>query len=1145
MSVEEPVTAPEAAEIADTTQGSDVDDSTPEQGELEQPAETSMSPEGDAVGVGEGEATEAPTAGAAPKSPGEDPAFAAVVEQVEGVARRQRTHPPAASASADAQAAAQGPTDEVESKAKAAQVDEMDTEEPNAFDKEAFKQALAAKIESVAPSTLKQADEFEQSNDLPELKRSVGGTVTRAKERSAKPLAEKTTEQPDTTGVEAKPVEPLNPPEVGRPPPDVGAARAAPKRKTESEVAAPFEKRSQSLDEQLAAAEISESTLQESNEPAFTAAVSAKRAAQEHAAQAPEAYRAEERTVLSEARTGAETAAATKTEEMHGGREGLLEQVQGKQEGTKQEDETKRAEITARFREIYEQTKADVEEKLETLDESVDTAFDEGAEQARKNFESYVAERMRRYKKRRYSGAAGKARWLKDKLFPLPDYVNTFYETGRKRYIAEMEGVIDQIATIVETGLTAAKKRIAKGRAEIAEEQQNLPDSLKELGQEAAAEIQSEFDALEQSVDDRKDQLIDTLAQKYTENLQAVDSRIEELKEANRGLVDKAMDVVVGAIQTVLELKNLLLGVLRKAAAAASHIVTDPIGFLGNLVSGVKQGFTNFLANLKKHLLTGLIEWLTGAMSEAGITLPETFDLKGIFSLVMQVLGLTYENIRAQAVKVLGEKAVSTLETTFDVFKTLVTQGVAGLWEYIKDKLGDLKAMVMDKVQEIIATQVIEAGINWILGLLGPVGAFVKACKAIYDIVSFFIEKARQVAALVDGILDSVLAIARGNLSGAASFVENALARSVPVLIGFLANLLGLGDLPAKIKGVMKAVQQPINKAIQWVILQAAKFAKKAANMLGGRKKEDQQRETKDPKHDVKVAAGLADLDKQEASMASDGKITQEEAEQVAAGVKKRHPVFKSISVVDAGDRWDYRYAASSGVHKGVSKEEVLTVSVEEEKPPGRSAIGKMPAASESIRAGEKDRRLAAKIFEADVGEDLLNVLPAIEENEEFKGLYRIVETESGGIDWVRRKSRVPGGEKLPADPLLLSEPKMNLEGKAKSEKRGGDDIYRRPDYVVLSPHGVPQIEVFEVTLDADFRIPEDQGSKFSDSHKRVQIPTTIRAIANKWPDEPIVYNIRSTSEPSDEAKKYLNIELKKLRESDRNLDIQIIWRYG
>jgi hypothetical protein len=1000
--VREAVTAPETATGAEGAvgQAASADGGDGAEADVERaPESADVDESGTAGGEAGGGEEGGPAGETAPRSPEEDPAFAAVVERVEGVARKERAHPPATAATADAQAAAQGPPDEVETKAQAAQVDEMAAEEPNAFDREAFKQALSAKIESIAPSTLKQADEFEENNDLPELKRSVSGTVARAKEQSAKPLAEKTTEQPDTSGVEAKPVEPLEPPAVGGPPPDVGAARAAPKPKTAAEVSTPFEERSRSLDEQLAAADVSESTLAASNEPSFTAAVSAKQAAQEHAAQAPAEYRTAEETVLSEARAGAETTAASKTDEMHGGRADLLDQVQGTQEGAKSEDETKRAEIAARFREIYQKTKADVEEKLSALDAAVDTAFDEGAAQARENFESYVAERMRKYKQRRYSGAVGKARWLKDKLTSLPDYVNTFYETGRKRYVAEMEGVIDHIATIVESGLAAAKQRIADGRAEIAAEQAKLPEALEELGAEAAAGIQSEFDALEQTVDDRKDQLVDSLARKYTENLRAVDARIEELKQANRGLVDRAMDAVVGAVQTILELKDLLLGVLRKAAAAAQHIVTDPIGFLGNLVSGVKQGFSNFLANIGRHLLSGLIEWLTGAMSEAGITLPETFDLRGIFSIVMQVLGLTYENIRAQAVTVLGERTVSALEATFEVFRVLVTEGVAGLWEYVKDKLGDLKAMVVDKIRELIATQVIEAGINWILGLLGPVGAFVKACKAIYDIVSFFIEKARQVAALVDGILDSVLAIAQGNLSGAATLVENALARSVPVLIGFLANLLGLGGLPAKIKGVMKAVQRPINKAIQWVLTQAKKAALKLGGALGvGKKsKEPDGRSEREKRRDLNAA-----LDDSEALL--------REPDQTVEGIESQLPAIKSAYRLTA---LDLVFGESEGVLRveGRINPKGSTPKVEKDAYAGQLKVknsNMSHAADRAVeRAGFPDKRSASNAIK-NVGERISkNGVPsdAVQDTRHEDGIIVPGLGEGGAIIYRRQKS--------------------------------------------------------------------------------------------------------------------------------------------
>ena len=81
------------------------------------------------------------------------------------------------------------------------------------------------------------------------------------------------------------------------------------------------------------------------------------------------------------------------------------------------------------------------------------------------------------------------------------------------------------------------------------------------------------------------------------------------------------------------------------------------------------------------------------------------------------------------------------MEQTVDVFKTLVTEGAAGLWEWIKDKLGDLKDMVLGAIKDFVIEKVIKAGITWLISLLNPAAAFIKACKAIYDIVMFIVER--------------------------------------------------------------------------------------------------------------------------------------------------------------------------------------------------------------------------------------------------------------------------------------------------------------------------------------------------------------------------------------------------------------------
>lgn len=318
---------------------------------------------------------------------------------------------------------------------------------------------------------------------------------------------------------------------------------------------------------------------------------------------------------------------------------------------------------------------------------------------------------MEAYKDERYSGLDGAALWVKDQFLGLPPEVNAFYQKGRTLYIRRMDAVLDNITIIVETGLTEAKAEIASGKQEIQKYVAGLPQSLQQVGQEAAQNIQGKFDELETSVNNKQNQLIDSLAQKYTDNLQQLDTRIDEMKVANRGLVDAAMDAMGWVIKTIIELKNMLMGVLSRAGDAIEKIIKDPIAFLGNLVAGVKQGFLNFSGNIWEHLKKGLLGWLTGALAAGGIQMPESFELKGIFSLVTQVLGLVYEAIRPRAVKVLGEKAVNALESSFEMFVILKNQGIAGLWQFIQDKIGDLKAMVIDTIQSFVVENVIKAGV--------------------------------------------------------------------------------------------------------------------------------------------------------------------------------------------------------------------------------------------------------------------------------------------------------------------------------------------------------------------------------------------------------------------------------------------------
>ena len=248
--------------------------------------------------------------------------------------------------------------------------------------------------------------------------------------------------------------------------------------------------------------------------------------------------------------------------------------------------------------------------------------------------------------------------------------------------------------------------------------------------------------------------------------------------------------------------------------------------------------------------------------------------------LVLQILGLTWQNIRRIAVEIVGEPIVRALEMFAEPVIVLVREGPAGLWKWIKEKLSDLKSMLLDEIQSWLITNVVEAGIKWIIGLLTPVGAFIKACKAIYDIVMFFVERRKQIADLVKAVTESVGAIAKGSLGAAAQRVEDALARAIPVAIGFLAEPARPRTTSARRSPTSsRRIRKPVEQAIRWLIGKAVDLVKAAGKLLGIGKDEGSKEGTE---HDAKVAAGLAALQAAVAQRTG-GEADRSDAEAIAS----------------------------------------------------------------------------------------------------------------------------------------------------------------------------------------------------------------------------------------------------------------------
>lgn len=759
----------------------------------------------------------------APASPHDDPRFKAMAGRVEREGARLKTHPPASAKVNEAERAATGPVNEVRSQAAAAQVDEMSRQKPGRFDRAAFVRAVHAAIDRSTPKTMGEVDDFTKSGKPAQLREQVVGQVGQSKDAAAKDIKGASQSEPDTSKGSPKLVTPMSPEAMGDRPADVGAAEAMPLPKPTEQVGLQHGKCE--TDRQLAGANVTPEQVDESNEPQFQEAMAAKKQADEHADTAPERFRQEEQSSLAVASSEAGQSAASGLAEAHQTRASAVGHVGSHKSDAKAKNEAERARVAHEVEAIYGKTRADVDQIVNDLDTKVTKAFDDGEKAARDAFENDYKTKKDEYLRQRYSGLRGWVNWLKDRPKGPPPEVNQFIVEAKKLYVSGMERVIDGVANIVETEVNRATARIQQGRHEIKEYVARQPRELRRVARETGNQISSRFDQLEQMVTDRSGALVEGLAQKYVAAAKQVDERCEAMREENKGLIDKARDKIAGMIEAIKQMKEMLSQMAQRVADVVGDIVRHPIRFLGNLIDAVKRGFGQFTEKIATHLKRGLMTWLFGEVAKAGITLPSTFDLKGILTLIAQVLGLTWDSIRARAVEVLGGRVVSLIERgaagvgkAVEIFNTIKNEGLGGVMHLAQDKAAEIKDQALEAVKGMVIAEVISAGVKWVLSLLNPVGAFIKACKAIYDIVMFFVNHAREIADLVNTILDNLAAIVAGNISAAANLVEEALAKAIPLVIGFLASLLGLGDFGAKVRGVIDKVRQPMNVAVDWIL---------------------------------------------------------------------------------------------------------------------------------------------------------------------------------------------------------------------------------------------------------------------------------------------------------------------------------------
>ena len=306
---------------------------------------------------------------------------------------------------------------------------------------------------------------------------------------------------------------------------------------------------------------------------------------------------------------------------------------------------------------------------------------------------------------------------------------------------------------------------------------------------------------------------------------------VETLASPIRRLFDFVVTIVQIIVEILLVVMNFPIDtinqIIANARSAFEDIKRDPIGFLKNLLRAVKQGFIQFFDNIVTHLLGGLRDWLFGELASAGINPPADLSFQSILGFVLEVLGLTMDNVWERLALKIGQErvdqirnAIDTLTGIWTFIKDVWERGPVAIWEYVQEQLSNLWNLVLEQVQNWIMTRIIQQVTTRLLSMLDPTGimAVVNSFIAFYRGVQSFIEKLREMLEIVNSFVAGVANIARGTIAEAANFLESALARAVPVAIGFLANQVGLRGLGARIAEMIGGLRDRVNAAIDWLI---------------------------------------------------------------------------------------------------------------------------------------------------------------------------------------------------------------------------------------------------------------------------------------------------------------------------------------
>ncbi|SHJ76693.1 protein of unknown function [Malonomonas rubra DSM 5091] len=270
-------------------------------------------------------------------------------------------------------------------------------------------------------------------------------------------------------------------------------------------------------------------------------------------------------------------------------------------------------------------------------------------------------------------------------------------------------------------------------------------------------------------------------------------------------------------VEAVMGFGSRVLSLVQRVRSVFLRLARNPIAFATSLVRSAWRGLRRLALRLTGFLRRSSAALVARVLRVAGL-LSERLNLSRIFSLVERVLGISFRRrVRGRLLRRFGRHMVAFMQRRVAAVRRLFALGPLRAFGLLRLAVTRLRDRIFGPLRSFLISRIIRTAVSRIVQFFNPAGTVIAAIRSIYRSVNFFVDRLGQIGGLVANIAGSVWRLIAGTAGRAATFGERALARTIPLILGFLARFVGIGGAAGRLRQIISRLGRPVVRVFERV----------------------------------------------------------------------------------------------------------------------------------------------------------------------------------------------------------------------------------------------------------------------------------------------------------------------------------------